>query len=529
MVFNLIHEKWIWVKRQDGKRELIAPWEITDNLDSNPVISLDAARADFNGSMVQFLIGLVQTTMSPKNEKGWRNYFTKPPSTDELKDTFDTVYNAFNLDGENGRFMQDHDLFEGNENCIDILLMEMPGSQTIDNNTDHFLKRETVTQMCYPCSATALFNLQLNAPSGGQGHRTSLRGGGPLTTLVLGNNLWQTIWLNVILEENFERLGDNSKNEISDIYPWMGATRTSEKTGGVNTTPMDVSPKQMYWGMPRRIRLDLDNVKEGNCDVCGCESDKLVSQYVSRNYGINYEGGWCHVLSPNRETKEEIIPQHPQPGGITYRHWLGLVQNDPDKGYHPALAFDKFIEKQSDLTRLDNVFQHTPQLWAFGYDFDNMKVRCWYESTIPLFNVPEQIKSNYESVVSQLIKTAEIIGNNTRGCIKEALYGKNTVKGDLSFIDLRFWHDTESEFYSILNRLVSELDHDSEAFNLKIEWIGSLSRISEKLFDEYSQSALFSVIDPKRVAIARKNLRKYNSKGGAKISETLGLPKKSKI
>ncbi len=528
MVFNLIHEKWIWVNRQDRKRELIAPWEITDQLDSNPIRSLDAARADFNGSMIQFLIGLVQTTMSPKNEKGWREQFINPPTVDELKEKFDDVSSAFNLDGENERFMQDYDSFEGNESCVDILLMEMPGGQTIRNNTDHFLKRGTVTQMCFSCSATALFNLQLNAPAGGQGHRTSLRGGGPLTTLILGNNLWQTIWLNIILEGNFEQLGNNIQNEISDIFPWMKATRTSEKNGGMPTTPMDVNPKQMYWGMPRRIRLDFDNTATGNCDVCGCESAKLVLQYVSKNYGINYEGGWCHVLSPYRETKDEIIAQHPNPGGITYRHWLGLVQNDYDKGYHPALAFNKFIEKQSDLVRLDGVFQHSPQLWAFGYDFDNMKVRCWYESIMPLFNVPKYIQSNYEHVVAQLIKTAEIIENNTRGCIKQALYGKNTLKGDLSFVDMRFWQDTESEFYHILKKLISELEHDSDVFELKTEWIRSLSRISEKLFDEYSQSAQFSVVDPERIAIARRDLKKYNSKGGTKISQTLGLPKKSK-
>jgi CRISPR system Cascade subunit CasA len=532
MVFNLIHEKWIWVNRQDGKKEQIAPWEITDKLDSNPIISLAAPRPDFNGSMIQFLIGLVQTTMSPKNEREWRKYFINPPTTDDLQETFGNVSNAFNLDGENERFMQDYDSFEGVENRVDVLLMEMPGEKTIKDNTDHFIKRDNVSKMCFSCCATALFNLQLNAPSGGQGHRTSLRGGGPLTTLVMGNNLWQTIWLNIISEDNFERLGNIGQNAISDIYPWMGSTRTSEKKG-TETTPMNVNPKQMYWGMPRRISIDFNNLKEGFCDVCGCETDRLVSRYVTKNYGVNYEGGWCHVLSPHRETKDTIIPLHPGPGGITYRHWLGLVQNDPENGQHPSLSFERFVGKQLDLANLDNVFQRSPQLWAFGYDFDNMKVRCWYESIMPLFNVPDHIKPKYESIVSQLIKTAEIIGNNTYNCIKKALFSENQLKDKKKYrlfdnwIDSRFCQDTESDFYHILNKLISELDHDSNVFELKIKWIGILSKESEKLFDEYSQSAQFSIVDPERIAIARRDLRKYNSKGGKKIRETLGLPKKS--
>jgi len=519
----LINEKWIWVKRQDGKKEKIAPWEITDELDSNPVISLAASRPDFNGSLIQFLIGLAQTIMSPRNERGWRKYFTNPPKTDDLHVMFEEVSDAFNLDGENERFMQDYESFEGVENRVEALLMEMPGEKTLKDNTDHFIKRDYISKMCIPCCATALFNLQLNAPSGGQGHRTSLRGGGPLTTLVLGNNLWQTIWLNVITEENFERLGDVSKTQIGDIFPWMKPTRTSEKKG-METTPMDVNPKQMYWGMPRRISLDFDNIKEGFCDVCGCSSDGLVSDYITKNYGINYEGGWCHVLSPHSETKDALLPRHPQPGGITYRHWLGLVQNDPERGQHPSLALEKFINKQQDLVKLDDVFQYPPQLWTFGYDFDNMKVRCWYENTMPLFNVPDQIRLSYESVISQLVKTAEIIGYNTRSCIKQALFKDNSIKGDMSFIDSRFWHDTEPEFYRVLNKLIQELENNPDVADLKIQWVRTLSKVSVKLYDEYSQSMQLSVVDPEKVAIARRDLRRYNSEGGKKIRETLGLP-----
>lgn len=526
----MINEKWIWVNRRDGKKEKISPWEITDQLDSNPIISLAAPRPDFNGSLIQFLIGLVQTTMSPRNERDWRKYFINPPKMDELHAVFGEVSDVFNLDGNNERFMQNYEYFEGVENRVDALLMEMPGEKTLKDNTDHFVKRDYISRMCVPCCATALFNLQLNAPSGGQGHRTSLRGGGPLTTLVLGNNLWQTIWLNVITEENFERLGDINKGSKCDIFPWMGPTRTSEKKG-METTPMDVNPKQMYWGMPRRIRLDFENLSEGFCDICGCNSDRIVSNYFTKNYGVNYEGVWCHVLSPHRETKDSLIPLHPGPGGISYRHWLGLILNDSENGYHPSLSLEKFVVKQPDLIKLDNVFQRSPQMWAFGYDFDNMKVRCWYESTMPLFNVPQNIRPTFEFIVSQLVKTAEIIGNNTYDCIKHALFSENRLKDKkkyLSFdnwIDFRLSQDTESEFYNTLNEIISELEHNSEVFDLKIQWVRTLSKVSERLFDEYSQSMQLSVVDPEKVAIARRDLRRYNSEGGKKIRETLGLPK----
>ena len=521
----MINEKWIWVNRQDGKKEKIAPWEIADQLDSNPIISLAAPRPDFNGSLIQFLIGLVQTTMSPRNERDWRKYFINPPKTDELRFVFEEVSDAFNLDGENERFMQDYEHFEStvkDRTSVSQMLMEMPGKKTIEDNTDHFLKRDTVSKMCFSCCATALFTLQTNAPKGGSGHLTSLRGGGPLTTIVLGDNLWQTVWLNVIPDENFDSLGANDIIDLGYVFPWMVPTRTKGKKG-LFTSPMDVSPKQMYWGMPRRIRLDLNNCTEGICDICGKIED-LVFTYSTQTYGNDYTSQWRHVLTPYYEKKNDLIPRKTKPEDVFYRHWLGLVKTDPDKGSHPSLCLEKFISKQSNLKNLGQIFQNSPRLWAFGYHVIDMKVECWYESRMPLFNVDEQIRNNYESQVSKLIKVAEIVDNNTRNCIKQALYGKKSIRGDISFIDSRFWHDTESEFYNVLNKLNSELESNSETVDLKIQWVRFLSKVSERLFDEYSQSMQFSVVEPERVAIAHRDLRRYNSEGGKKIKEILGLP-----
>jgi hypothetical protein len=52
----------------------------------------------------------------------------------------------------------------------------------------------------------ALLTLQINAPAGGAGHRVSVRGGGPLTTLRLPRDpeagLFHRLWSNVVPVEN---------------------------------------------------------------------------------------------------------------------------------------------------------------------------------------------------------------------------------------------------------------------------------------------------------------------------------------
>src|SRR5713226_3112872 len=344
---NLVTQNWIPVQRKDGARERIAPWQLTENHQSNPVVSLDAPRADFNGALIQFLIGLIQTAAPPKDEGRWEESFLSPPTPETLKQAFAPVAPFFNLAGDGPRFMQDFDLQDSEKKNIATLLIETPGDNTLRNNTDHFIKRGGVNGMCPTCCATALFALQTNAPSGGAGHRTSLRGGGPLTTLVVsGDSLWHTVWLNVLEEFTFLNIYDSPKNnKEADRFPWLAPTRTSGKDG-VTTTPVDVHPAQMYWATPRRIRLDLTSVIAGSCDICGEATSHLIQHYYMQNYGVNYKGPWRHPLTPHIIDKDGMpLPRHAQPGGVTYRHWLGLVQTETKENREPARVVFEFHKR----------------------------------------------------------------------------------------------------------------------------------------------------------------------------------------
>lgn len=531
MQFNLIDERWIPVKRQDRTKAMIAPWEVTDQFNENPVVSLDAPRPDFNGALIQFLIGLVQTATAPKNGSEWRKKLTEPPSPDELKEKFETVRHAFELGGEGPRFMQDYDKFkddEGDPESIDTLLIDMPGKETLKDNRDHFIKRNTVAGICPSCTATALFTKQTNAPSGGSGKMTSLRGGGPLTTLVAGDNhhntLWQLIYLNVLEQGKFTNINvDSDLIEDRHKFPWLGETKKGirQKNGvpyGENTTPEDANPAVLFWAMPRRIRINLTDLSSGACDVCGNSSDSLIRTYKEIPGGATYRG-WLHPLSPHYEskTKEQtsILPQHAQPGGITYRHWLGLViQGGTDKRM-PARIVHEFYDRWKSGWQF--------RLWAFGYDMDNMKARCWYESTMPLLCVDNSIRAEYEQKIGAMVTAAVEIAGNTRNALKKAWFMRpGEHKGDTTFVDNSFWQHTETDFYMVLNSLKDALESKNETLPVGTKWHSTLYIQSLQLFDSYVWEVPIEDTDPKRVVIARKELKQYN--GGKKIKELLGIP-----
>jgi CRISPR system Cascade subunit CasA len=513
---NLISEQWIPVRRADGSRQSIAPWELTEGIEGdNPILAIASPRPDFDGALTQFLVGLLQTTCTPSEDQWW-NWRETPPVPEVLKERFETVAHAFELEGEKA-FMQDFTPAQLDKKfAISALLI---GSPPEDSETDLFIKQDGIKQLCSNCVAAALFSIQTDSPEGGSGYRTGLRGGGPLTTLVLGDNLWQTCWLNVLETNRYLVGAAPEKRADHERFPWFASARTSETKPplGVTTTPMDVHPDQQFWSTPRRIRLLAEECEASVCDICGDDTLTVYRAFKTKNYGVNYEG-FEHPLSPHYTKDNMRLPVHPQPGGIGYRHWLGLVESSPDEQQRSA----RVVEQFRTLTRSDG------DLWAFGYDMKSNKARCWYDARMPILFLPEGREVVFKDLVSRLVNAADKVARDyLKSSLKAALFGESKVRGDLSFVQNDFWVATEAAFYEHLRLLRATLQADPFALSLIEKWHGTLRETAFAIFDRHSQTGDFDAVDPRRIALARKGLGKALASPALK-EKILGLPKPAK-
>jgi len=532
MPFNLMDEDWLPVRRLGGSVEAIAPWRITESYDTDPVVALAAPRPDFNGALLEFLIGLLTTAAAPDDDDSWFDGWGVPLTPDTLRVAFAGYRQAFDLDGDGPRFMQDLDpLEDGKETPVSALLIDAPGAQTLRNNADHFVNRGSAPALGRAAAAAALYTLQTYAPSGGAGHRTSLRGGGPLTTVVVGarhgpasgqqrETLWTLLWPNVRTKRQIaSSLGDPAKTKPADIFPWLAPTRASDKSGR-NTTPRDTHPLQAFWGMPRRIRLDFTPAAGDRCALFGMTDSWLVRGYRTRPYGINYEGGWQHPLTPySRQGNAEPLPRHADPGGVTYRQWLGLIQADTStkSARTPAAVVIGF------QTRRQPYLKDVPfRLTAFGYDMDNMKARCWYEGTMPLVFVDEAHRNAFENAVKQLLDAAVAAATATTHAVKNALFARPTdVKGDFGAIGDRLWRDTERDFETALHRLRQALEKGDELAPMNVDWQGVLRHAATAIFDDAIDLDTIGEGAFKRIVKARQGL--VRTLMGPKIRKILDL------
>jgi CRISPR system Cascade subunit CasA len=534
MAFSLLQESWILVRRRSGRGQFIRPCDLTDSINTDPIVALDWPRPDFRLAGLELLIGLLATACPPPDDdEGWAEWWQEPPSPETLQAAFAPLAHAFMLDGDGPRFMQDLADFAGEANRVETLLIDAPGGQTLRKNADHFVKRDAVTTMSRAAAAMALFTLQTFAPAGGAGNRVGLRGGGPLTTLALPRwdgilPLWHLLWANVPVLDGEAP----APEDLPKICPWLAPTRTSE--GGRSTTPGEAHDLQAFWGMPRRIRLEFVANPQGKpCDLLGIVDEVVVRGWRQRPYGVNY-ANWLHPLTPYYRQKPgdpEWLPVHAQPDGIGYRHWVGLLFDNEERAptRRPALVVRKF---RSDRRSQTAQGAHAAQwrLLAAGYDMDNMKARGFVESELPVIEPtdPERAQE-FVLLLRQLIagatETAALLGR----AVRRALFSDGAkVPLDaalLATVRERFWWATETAF---LRRTGEAADVAPDAEVIRRAWQHDLATEAKTLFaDAAPIDASGADRRPDRIAAAARSLNLALAgigKDGEMLLQRLGLP-----
>ena len=523
MPYNLLHQRWIPVRRKSGKADWIAPWQIVER-DDAPV-AIASARPDFDGALLQFLIGLMQTVAAPEGKRDWERHFEAPHSPEELKSLFASVEPAFNLDGDGPRFMQDLTLKADEAESVGIggLFIDRMGEESLEDKSDLFAKPGLIPQIDFRAAAAALFTLQTNAPSGGRGHLTSLRGGGPLSTVVLGGDLFATVWLNVLAEEDFtSKFGSRELTSIDAKFPWMAPTRTSDsKAGGSATTPLDVHPAQHYWGMPRRIRIDFGGNVIGVCAITGERGVPVVSHYLTRHSGVSYEGEFRHPLTPYSLVKagEPLNPKKAKADGIPYRDWPTFVAADEE--HEPARVVQIFQSHRR------FTFVPQPRLFAFGFEMSNMKPRAWHQGETPLVPVAPEFGADFGAHLRALVEASESVRKTLLQKIKEAIARRpQDLPGDLgATVNAAFWARTEEAFFEAVHAIGEALPSGALSPTIAERWLEALHQQAKALFETYSQAAGdFAAVDVRRVAVAWNALLEYTSPRSYQLRKMVGLP-----
>lgn len=385
MPLNLIRDAWIPVTTRAGPR-IIRP----DQIAEADVLFPAWPRADLNIACLEFFIGLVALADPPVSREDWRA--RRLPDPGRLRDRLAPLATAFELAGDGPRFLQDLEPLTGTPASPDMLFVDSAGENAAKKNADLMVWRDRYPTLDPALAAMALYALQAHAPSGGAGNRTSMRGGGPLVTLVEPRAdcaLWDLVWCNV----------PSGEPQSVDALPWMRQTRVSDKGQQVHETAETAI--EAFFGMPRRLRLVFE--------------DGRVTGVIQRPWGTNY-GLWRHPLSPYYRMKpgEPPLPVHPRAGRFGYRNWLGvLAQAEADGLRERAAALDEYDARVRESERL------SARVIVAGWAMDNMKPLDFTLSVQPLVSLPAEASE----MLAGLVLAAEQAALALRAALEPILAG----------------------------------------------------------------------------------------------------------
>jgi CRISPR system Cascade subunit CasA len=302
--------------------------------------------------------------------------------------------------------------------------------------------------------------MQAHAPQGSAGYFTSLRGGGPSTTLILCDTLWKTVWANVGEQASF---GMKGREDLCKILPWAGGDPKH--------------PLAVLWGQPRRMLLD-DPV-DGSCSSCRA-AGPVVKRFTSYRGGIKYlETEWRHPLSPY-ESKEGGWLVRPTEGDLVgYRHWMGLLVDTPNGDGIPAFTVKRWIER--------DVAGESVRLWGYGYACNQAAVNRWCEGKMPVVSVPPAVRPPLERFIRTLVTMAERGREQLQAAIYSALKfsRKPTHPSRLS---ISLWARTEAAFLSHFRQGAASTEKEALE-RLLDSWLKVVQSESMTIYNEAIRAA----------------------------------------
>ena len=283
---NLLTDAWIPVRpltagaaRKIALRQLLceeARWELC------------LPRDDMEVAALQLLICLTQVFFAPLNTAALKQRIIKPLPGEIFESGCAPYADWFRLDHQKFPFMQARNVSAKEATPMDKLLAGLTGA----TNSCFVNEQGLGTCLCGGCAAVALFNQSSNAPSFGGGFKGSLRGGAPVTTLVQGDDLRQTLWFNVLTEER-----------LTELFPWHPVTRSQQTTWVAPIKGGEAIPAQtigvmrgLFW-QPAHIEL-LPPQGEQACSCCGFVEKQVYIGFNKAKFNYSLEGLWPHPHGP---------------------------------------------------------------------------------------------------------------------------------------------------------------------------------------------------------------------------------------
>ena len=511
---NLLIEEWIPVRPlPTGAMKKISLKQL---LCGNEAWELCLPRDDMELAAVQLLICMTQALLTPKSLDELKRRIAKPLTEADYDAAIKPFSDWFQLDHPTQPFMQVRAVIADKITPIDKL---MPGLN--DSTNGCFVnERELGEYLCGGCAAIALFNRASCSPSFGGGFKSNLRdsrwpgkdgkgglSGTPVTTLIQGDHLRRSVWLNVLEESNTKTFQEASAQKPCWIEPIVaGEIIPAQKIG---------LARGLFW-QPGHIEL-LPPVAATACSCCGCKTDLAYTTFKKAKFKYTVTNIWPHphtpriMISKNGEVEEKFVSFTTIAPSWTQLSRFVVQQQVSDKteGQQPSAVINQ-------VRNVYGVNAAKLHLMVGGYRNNQASV---LERRHDVFTLNLGWDSKTE-VVQYLVS----LGRGYRAALYKALYVFVSGIKDVKGAGVKLHQEGEAQFYrrseSTIENTLARIDFTAPEIELG-RMRKSLKQIAEDIFEESTQPYLRDPELIRTLAVSRrilhkhlKNLEPLQDKGG---------------
>lgn len=284
---NLLKDPWIPVRSDSGTGTfcLLTYQQLLCEA-GNWQVSL--SRDDMELACVQLLVCMTQVMFLPEDDKVLRERISKLLSFKDFDAGVTPCQAWFDLDHPTYPFMQSRGV-NGKLTTHQKLLPGLPEQTSTAPSAHCFFNEVTeVRRIGGTVAAIALFNFASNSPSFGGGFKGSLRGGAPITTLLCGKDLRDTVWRNVLTRPRLEERQIVMPGFPKDQPTWV---KPVQEKPVIRWNEIGLL-RGLFW---QPARVELVKVEQlAPCDVLGGEAVPGYSGFRCEKFNFTVEGLWPH-------------------------------------------------------------------------------------------------------------------------------------------------------------------------------------------------------------------------------------------
>ena len=381
-------------RRRSGEPFIASPLDITDGYDSDPVVAIEAGHPFARIGFEFLLRDIFQAALAPATGKEWVALLAAPPSPDELRQRLEPYRRAFSLDAAAGPAFQvrpsperlaeqqerkpakgggrgrkatapppgdEGDEEEGaGELPVATLLPDLPSGEAVKQGADFFVKRDEEMAIGAGAILPVIYAHMVLVPPAAGGYFGLPHGADSVKFQLVGNTLWQTLWLNVLARDAAEYRDAPWPAPVdATVFPWLDPTLADLPLGrraDGAARPVgraEIHPAALL--MARRYLLGP--AEQGRCALTGLEG-AVYRGFRRWPKGLQYQPqGWWHPAMAVKETaaaKPEDGPRFVRARGpLRFDDWVGVALFEQSR---PASGAGK--KDKAQVTRLPPVLRH---------------------------------------------------------------------------------------------------------------------------------------------------------------------------